>query len=100
MPPRGGVVLETYIFDRDPIGLRFADALIEAARRGVAVRVLVDAVGARYSVPSIVGRLREGGVTTRVFNGRIITGLRLPTPISGRTARSSWWTAPSASSAG
>jgi len=75
---RRSVVLETYIFDRDPVGLRFADALIEATRRGVAVRVLIDAVGARYSVPSIVGRLREGGVTTRVFNGRIITGLRLP----------------------
>jgi cardiolipin synthase len=72
------VVLETYIFDRDPIGLRFADALIDAARRGVAVRVLIDAVGARYSVPSIVGHLGEGGVTTRVFNGRIISGLRLP----------------------
>lgn len=75
---RRSVVLETYIFDRGPIGLRLADALVDAARRGVAVRVLIDAVGARYSVPSIVGHLTEGGVTTRVFNGRIITGLRLP----------------------
>ena len=72
------VILETYIFDRDPIGLRFADALIDAVRRGVAVRVLIDAVGARYSVPSIVGHLARHGVTTRVFNGRIISGLRLP----------------------
>ncbi len=72
------VLLETYIFDRDPIGLRFADALIAAARRGVAVRVLIDAVGARYSVPSIVGYLQQGGVTAKVFNGNIIMGLRLP----------------------
>jgi cardiolipin synthase len=72
------IILETYIFDRDGIGLRFAQALIDATRRGVAVRVLIDAVGARYSVPSIVNDLREGGVPTRVFNGRIITGLRLP----------------------
>jgi cardiolipin synthase len=42
------------------------------------VRVLIDAVGARYSVPSIVGYLREGGVDAKVFNGRIIVGLRLP----------------------
>jgi cardiolipin synthase len=72
------ILLETYIFDRDPIGLRFADALIAAASRGVEVRVLIDAVGARYSVPSIVGHLRRGGVVTRTFNGNIVMGLRLP----------------------
>ncbi|KQR67912.1 phospholipase D-like domain-containing protein [Rhizobium sp. Leaf341] len=72
------ILLETYIFDRDPVGLRFADALIAAVQRGIAVRVLIDAVGARYSVPSIVGYLRKGGVTTRTFNGNIVMGLRLP----------------------
>lgn len=72
------VILETYIFDRDPIGLRLADALIAALGRGVAVRVLIDAVGARYSVPSIVGYLQKGGVPVDVFNGNIIMGLRLP----------------------
>ncbi|WP_275782329.1 phospholipase D-like domain-containing protein [Pararhizobium gei] len=75
---RRSILLESYIFDRDPIGLRFADALIAAVKRGVQVRVLIDAVGARYSVPSIVGYLTEGGVTVRVFNGNIIMGLRLP----------------------
>lgn len=75
---RRSLVLETYIFDRDPVGQRFAEALIAATRRGVAVRVLIDAVGARYSVPSIVGHLRAGGVTVDVFNGDIIMGLRLP----------------------
>lgn len=72
------ILLETYIFDRDVIGLRFADALIVAVRRGVEVRVLIDAVGARYSVPSIVGYLKDAGVPVRVFNGNIIMGLRLP----------------------
>ncbi|MDQ0320189.1 cardiolipin synthase [Pararhizobium capsulatum DSM 1112] len=72
------ILLETYIFDRDPIGLRFADALIAAVNRGVEVRVLIDAVGARYSVPSVVGYLQEGKVTVRVFNGNIVMGLRLP----------------------
>lgn len=75
---RRNVILETYIFDRDAIGLRVADALIRAARRGVAVRVLIDAVGARYSAPSIVGHLRDGGVAVALFNGRLIVGLRLP----------------------
>jgi len=72
------VLLETYIFDRDKIGLRIADALIAAVKRGVEVRVLIDAVGARYSVPSILGYLSEGGVTVSVFNGNVIMGLRLP----------------------
>lgn len=72
------ILLETYIFDRDAIGLRFADALGRAVARGVAVRVLLDAVGARYSFPSIVKTLREKGVPVDVFNGNIIVGLRLP----------------------
>lgn len=75
---RSSVILETYIFDRDAIGLKVADCLIAAHRRGVAVRVIVDAVGARYSVPSIIGYLEEGGVPIATFNGQVIMGLRLP----------------------
>lgn len=40
----------TYIFDTDAAGLAFIDALAAARRRGVEVRVLVDAVGLRYSL--------------------------------------------------
>ncbi|HMF66994.1 MAG TPA: phosphatidylserine/phosphatidylglycerophosphate/cardiolipin synthase family protein [Phyllobacterium sp.] len=72
------ILVETYIFDRDKIGLRMADALIAAVKRGVEVRVLIDAVGARYSIPSIVGYLAKHGVKVDVFNGNIIMGLRLP----------------------
>ncbi|MEO9337279.1 phosphatidylserine/phosphatidylglycerophosphate/cardiolipin synthase family protein [Mesorhizobium sp. SB112] len=72
------VLLETYIFDNDDIGRRVADCLAAAVARGVEVRVLIDSVGARYSVPSILGRLRKGDVPASVFNGNIIIGLRLP----------------------
>ena len=72
------IILETYIFDRDPAGQRVADRLIAAHQRGVAVRVLIDAVGARYSVPSIMGYLADGGVKVAAFNGKVIMGLRLP----------------------
>ncbi|MBD9374141.1 PLDc N-terminal domain-containing protein [Rhizobium sp. ARZ01] len=72
------ILLETYIFDRDSMGMRFAEALAAAAARGVAVHVLIDAVGARYSTPSIVHTLWHAGVSARVFNGNIIMGLRLP----------------------
>ena len=72
------ILLETYIFDRDPAGERFVAALSDAMARGVQVRVLIDAVGARYSIPSIVSDLQRANVPTDVFNGNIVMGLRLP----------------------
>lgn len=75
---RNSILLETYIFDRDRIGGRIADLLIAAQARGVTVRVLIDSVGARYSIPSIVHHLRKGGVNALTFNGKVIIGLRLP----------------------
>jgi cardiolipin synthase len=59
---RQTVSLCTYIFDRDEIGLAFARALGEATRRGVEVRVLIDAAGTRYSWPSVLHALRQEGV--------------------------------------
>ena len=52
------VTLASYIFDRDASGGKFVAALSRAIQRGVAVRVLVDAAGARYSWPPITWRLR------------------------------------------
>jgi len=72
------ILLESYIFDNDRMGDKFVAALSAAVQRGVAVRVLIDAVGARYSVPSIVHRLKQAGIKVNVFNGNIIMGLRLP----------------------
>lgn len=71
------VVMSSYIFDNDAAGRQVADALARARRRGVEVRVLIDAVGARYSRPSIRRQLRDGGVPNRLFLGNII-GFRLP----------------------
>ena len=53
------ISLVTYIFDRDDVGLEFAHALGEATRRGVEVRVLIDAAGTRYSMPTILRTLRK-----------------------------------------
>lgn len=61
------VALGTYIFDNDPAGRLFADALERAVRRGVQVRVLIDAVGARYSWPPIVRALRRRGIRVARF---------------------------------
>jgi cardiolipin synthase len=53
------VTLSTYIFDRDDAGKAFVTALAAAVRRGVEVRVLIDATGTRYSWPSVLGLLRS-----------------------------------------
>ena len=59
---RHSITFSTYIFDRDEVGLEFASALGDAVRRGVEVRVLIDATGTRYSWPPILGALRSQGV--------------------------------------
>ncbi|MGM0677461.1 phospholipase D-like domain-containing protein [Ectothiorhodospira marina] len=61
------VCLSTYIFDHDWVGLEFIEALAAAASRGVAVRVLIDGVGARYSRRSVVRELRSRGVPAQLF---------------------------------
>lgn len=64
---RQSLSFETYIFDRDETGLKFVKALGDAVRRGVQVRVLVDAMGARYSWPSVMRALRREGVPCATF---------------------------------
>ena len=59
---RHSVSLVTYIFDRDEAGMAFAQALGEAVRRGVEVRVLIDAAGTRYSWPTILHVLRKENI--------------------------------------
>lgn len=61
------VCLCSFIFDNDVVGQRFVGALARAVRRGVAVRVLVDAVGAKYSFPPIHRVLERAGVPVARF---------------------------------
>jgi cardiolipin synthase len=46
----------------DTVGLRVAEALINAARRGVRVRVLVDGIGSRDFAEDLSARMRQAGV--------------------------------------
>jgi cardiolipin synthase len=57
----------SYIFDHGVAGEMFVEALARAVGRGVAVRVLIDGVGARYSHPPIVRELRKRGVPVARF---------------------------------
>jgi cardiolipin synthase len=61
------VSLVTYIFDNDQTGRQFVSALERALKRGVAVRVLVDSAGARYTWPPITWRLRHAKIPFAKF---------------------------------
>ena len=61
------VTLLSYIFDNDAAGKQFLTALAAAVERSVDVRVLIDDVGSRYSVPPMVGALRRAGVRVERF---------------------------------
>ena len=68
------VGLMVYIFDNDKTGKQFADALARAVQRGVEVRVLIDAVGARYTWPSIKRVLHQLQVPYATFLPTLIPG--------------------------
>ncbi|MEA2695025.1 MAG: hypothetical protein QOJ16_4412 [Acidobacteriota bacterium] len=61
------VNLESYIFKNDTAGGIFADELMAAARRGVEVRVLVDATGSSRTGP-LLAKMRKAGVQADVFH--------------------------------
>lgn len=61
------VALSTYIFNNDPVGRRFVDAISDAMARGVRVRLLIDGVGAWYSRPSIIPLLEQRGINYARF---------------------------------
>ena len=56
------IQLETYIFDFHGIGVDVANALVRAARRGVTVQILVDAVGTEDLPAEWHGKFASSGV--------------------------------------
>jgi cardiolipin synthase len=62
------ISFETYIYDTGEIATRFTQALENAARRGVMVNVVVDAVGASSMEEDHLNRLRQAGCHVARFN--------------------------------
>ena len=58
---RDSVHLLTYVYWAGDIARQFADDLSAAARRGVHVRLLVDAVGGHKMAPAMVDELKRAG---------------------------------------
>ena len=64
---RHSISISTYIFELDTMGRRFIDALVEAAGRGIAIRVLIDAVGSRPPGRALLKELASAGVVAARF---------------------------------
>lgn len=67
---REEVVLETFIWMDDEVGRRLRDALVEAAERGVQVRVLVDGYGSPAFSAEFLESLAAAGVHLDSFDPR------------------------------
>jgi cardiolipin synthase A/B len=65
---RDRVSMEMYIFDDDRVGRRVADALCDAAKRGVTVRLLYDFIGCRHAPAEFFANMRRAGVHTLVYH--------------------------------
>ncbi len=65
---RSSVCMETFIFRDSDVGLRFRSALAMAARRGVRVRLIVDAVGSFGLGRDYFDALVAAGGAMRWFN--------------------------------
>lgn len=64
---RHSVHLQIYIFEEDETGLRIADALVDAAKRGVDVFLLLDGYASRGLSGAFIDALRSSGIRFRYF---------------------------------
>jgi len=65
---RVSVCFETFIYWSGDIGERFADALVGAADRGVAVHLVLDWIGSRELQPALLTRFRKAGIEVHLYH--------------------------------
>jgi cardiolipin synthase A/B len=65
---RHHINLETYIFDQDELGIKFAELLIERRHAGVQVNVIYDSVGTIGTPQAFFDKMRDAGIQLLAFN--------------------------------
>lgn len=65
---RKAVIIETFILWEDKVGQALAQALIEAAGRGVAVDLMIDGFGSAGLSDAFVDSMMKAGVQVRTFD--------------------------------
>ncbi|WP_213959355.1 MULTISPECIES: cardiolipin synthase [unclassified Variovorax] len=83
---RHHVHLEYYIFEPDRIGTALRDLLIRKAKEGVAVRLLLDALGSKRVGRKFMAPMHEAGIHVALFHDTRI-GRRLRPVTNYRTHR-------------
>jgi cardiolipin synthase len=78
--------LEYYLWQPDRVGTRLRDLLVEKARSGVAVRLLLDAIGSDRATDRFLRPIRDAGGATAWFNPLRLRQLR-PNHVNFRTHR-------------
>ncbi|WP_169633162.1 cardiolipin synthase [Acidovorax sp. SRB_14] len=76
---RDHIHMETYIFDDDEVGQRFASALVAKQREGVQVNLIRDSVGTIRTPTDFFAQMADAGVRVLEFN-----------PINPLMARKQW----------
>ena len=65
---RDHIHMETYIFDDDEVGQRFAAALIAKQRAGVQVNLIRDSVGTLFTPSTLFVQMQDSGIQVLEFN--------------------------------
>lgn len=65
---RYSIDMEVYIFAADAAGQLVADALCNAAKRGIKIRVLVDGIGSISWGGKMTSQMESNGILTKVFH--------------------------------
>lgn len=65
---RETINLETYIFDQDEVGMKFANLLIARQQAGVNVNIMYDSVGTLGVPQAFFDRMRAAGIHLLAFN--------------------------------
>src|SRR5436305_2400413 len=64
---QASINMECYIFRNDGIGKQFMAAMMERARTGVTVTLVVDAIGSFWLGVTAMKKLREAGVRVQLY---------------------------------
>lgn len=65
---RDHINFETYIFEADEVGNKFADLLLQKQAQGVQVSLIYDSIGSLNTPKEFFQRLRDAGINVLEFN--------------------------------
>ncbi|WP_291271810.1 cardiolipin synthase [Geothrix sp.] len=64
---KDSINLETYLFDQDPLGMKFAELLIAKQKAGIQVSIIYDCVGTLGTPQAFFDRMQEAGIRLLPF---------------------------------